>query len=432
MTSTSEPTHLVVALPHVRPVLAALDEASKASDGTGPLYADPTTSDVLDLALVPLLNPEGAAAALKEWSPAKSSAKSPLEHPSLAEDAPPLDHILWQLRAGFEHRYFGWTPLLGKNRMVGQVHGQQKPSSEVTGAGEISHGGGGAPSAITQPAWAAKRKEVAPNGVAVGLVDTAMVNHDYLTGAWTGPYPGARDGRPVYAEHGHATFIAGLIRQYAPAATLRLLPILDGRGEANAWTTAHQIVEAARAGVDVLNLSFVCYTQDGAAPLVLATALERLGSSTVVVAAAGNHGFLGGGEDHKPAYPAAFPNVIAVGADNAAGTDSAPFSAKGPWITVQAPGTNLESTYLSGTVSVWQDPDGDGPAPNTRRDEQFGGYARWSGTSFAAAVVSGMIAARTVPGRRSAAEASAQLLGRAWADGEPVRLTPEGQRHPVG
>ncbi|WP_433796985.1 S8 family peptidase [Actinoplanes sp. CA-252034] len=404
MTSVAEPTQLVVALPHLGMVLSALDEArERAETDPGRLHADTRTSDVLGLALITLPAPERAAAALERWA-------------SIGGDrsGPALDRILAAVRAGFGRDHHGWTPLLGKNRIVGEVHGRMRSGGAEPASGEVSHGGGGAPVAIARPAWA-HRPGTAPSGVVVGLIDTAMVSHDYLTGAWTGPYPGAGDGRPVRAETGHATFIAGLVRRYAPAATLSVHPVLDGT--ADAWTTAHRIVEAGRAGVDVLNLSFVCYTDDGAGPLVLATALERLGRDTVVVAAAGNHGYLADGRDRQPAFPAAFPNVVAVGAEGAG------FSAKGPWITAVAPGTGLESTYLSGPVSVWEDPDGPGPAPATRHDRTFRGYARWSGTSFAAAVVSAMIAHRTVPGRISAAEVAARLL-TPTADGKPVVLDP--------
>jgi membrane-anchored mycosin MYCP len=401
MTSVAEPTQMVVALPHLGMLLTVLDEARERAEGDpGRLYAEPQTSDALDLALITLPDPERTAATLGDAD----------------ESSPALDRVLSAVRAGFGKRYYGWAPRLGKNRIVGEVHGTKKPGG-VSGAapvGEVSHGGGGAPEAIARPAWA-DGPGVAPNGVTVGLVDTAMHDHPYLTGAWTGPYPGAGDGRPVRAETGHATFIAGLIHRHAPAASIRVCPALDDT--ADAWTVAHQIVAAGRAGVDVLNLSFVCYTDDGDGPLLLSTALERLGRDTVVVAAAGNHGYLTDGRALKPAFPAAFPNVVAVGADGA------PFSAKGPWITVLAPGSDLESTYLSGPVSVWEDPDGDGPAPATRHDKIFQGYARWSGTSFAAAVVSAMIAEQTVPGRVSAAEVAARLLAPA-AEGKPVLLDP--------
>ncbi|MCA2211378.1 S8 family peptidase [Jidongwangia harbinensis] len=418
MNSPAEPTDMVVALPHLQPVLKALDEA-RARSTDGALYGDPKTSDMLQLALLPLPDPARAARDLRAWSEKQSTAERPRpvgDRPAPGSDRPPLDHVLWHLRAGFAAQYHGWTPTLGKNRAVGEVQGGQRPEpGGVSGAGEVSHGGGGAPRAIDEPTWAKERRTVSPNGVCVALVDTPVVAHQYLAGAWTGPSPDLPDG-PMRAEHGHATFIAGLVRRYAPAATLQVHPVLDPSGNADAWAAAHQIVAAGRAGADVLNLSFVCYTDDGVGPLVLAAALERLSSKTVVVAAAGNHGFLGNGGKYRPAFPAAFPNVIAVGADGAG------FSAEGAWITVLAPGTDLESTYLDGTVSVWKDPDGPGPALPERHDETFRGYARWSGTSFAAARVSAMIAERTVPGRRTAAEAAARLLGPEAMVGIPVRL----------
>jgi hypothetical protein len=418
MNSPAETTHVVVALSHLQPVLKALDEAGASSaDGDGALYGDPEISDMLQLALLPLPDPNRAAGDLKVWYEKLSTAgqRFTAEHPPPGTDRPPLDHVLWYLRAGFAAQYFGWIPDFGKNRAVGQVQGRQQPEpGGVSGAGEVSHGGGGAPQAIDEPPWAKERRTVSPNGVCVGLVDTPVVPHEYLTGAWTGPFPGLPEGQ-LRAEYGHATFIAGLIRRYAPAATLQVHPVLNPSGNATAWEAAHQIVAAGRAGADVLNLSFVCYTEDGVGPLVLAAALERLSSKTVVVAAAGNHGFLKGRGKYRPAFPAAYPNVIAVGTD-------AGFSAEGPWITVLAPGADLESTYLEGTVSVWKDPDGAGPASSKRKAEAFQGYARWSGTSFAAGLVSAMIAERTVPGRRTAVEAAARLLQPKATEGIPVRL----------
>ncbi|GAA1644445.1 S8 family peptidase [Actinoplanes couchii] len=404
MTSPAEPDQLVVAQQHLRPLVTALTEADCR-------YETLEVNRDLDLALVKLPEPEQAARNLLLWSRQQG--------PSTADTT--LDRILYGLRTGFAHRYFGWTPQLGKNRYVGRIHG--RAGDDVAGAGEVSHGGGGAPVAIAKPAWASDRQTAEPSGVTVGLIDTEMVNHDYLAGGWTGAPPPACDGEPCTAEEGHATFITGLIRRYAPAATVRVYPVLEENGDGNAWNAAKRIVQAGRDGVDELNLSFVCHTDDGDGPLVLAAALSKLGD-TVVVAAAGNHGHLPDGREYLPAFPAAFPNVIAVGAQGA------PFSAKGPWITVIAPGSDLESTYLTGPVSVWEDPDGPGPHPPVRVVKTFSGYARWSGTSFAAALVSAAIAARTVPGRRTATEAADELLGSALSQGEPARLTLDS-RDPV-
>jgi membrane-anchored mycosin MYCP len=46
--------------------------------------------------------------------------------------------------------------------------------------------------------------------------------------------------------------------------------------------------------------------------------------------------------------------------------------------------------------------------------------ARWSGTSFAAATVSGAIASRTEPGRRTAHEALDELRSGAYGSGTGI------------
>jgi cobalamin biosynthesis protein CobT len=52
------------------------------------------------------------------------------------------------------------------------------------------------------------------------------------------------------------------------------------------------------------------------------------------------------------------------------------------------------------------------PTVELENDAELGftGHAMWQGTSFAAAIVTGAIAARTVPGKVSAAEALQSLL----------------------
>jgi subtilisin family serine protease len=106
-------------------------------------------------------------------------------------------------------------------------------------------------------------------------------------------------------------------------------------------------------------------------------------------------------------------DVVAVGADRGAGAEGsrlAPFSPRLPWVAVTADGVDVVSTYLSGDVDVLT------RAGSQRR--RFDGYARWSGTSFAAATVTGELAALARPGV-SAWQAVAELKERA-------RLKPDG------
>jgi subtilisin family serine protease len=202
-------------------------------------------------------------------------------------------------------------------------------------------------------------------------------------------------GSPQHAAAGHATFIAGLVLQEAPGCVVVAHRVLSDQGLADSWAVAQEIVEHGREGLDVLNLSLFCHTDDGRPPLVLARAIERLPSETVVVAAAGNHDpdDEGSADPRPPAWPAALDGVVAVGATD--GGKEASFSPRGvPWVDVLAPGVDRVSTYLRGTVTF-----------DNEATDEFEGLARWSGTSFAAASVSGAIAARTEPGRTSAREA---------------------------
>ena len=170
------------------------------------------------------------------------------------------------------------------------------------------------------------------------------------------------------------------------------------------------------SGVDILNLSFGCFTDDGEPPLVLARVVSLLSAEILLVAAAGNHGdvdelrakgtlpdqpWTRGLTSKTPLWPAAFDEVIAVGATD--GDNPAPFSPQTPWVDMTAPGVDVESTYLTGEVKLASPPQG---SPTTTFSN---GLAYWDGTSFAAAAVSGAVAAKIMPGRRDARQALAYV-----------------------
>jgi subtilisin family serine protease len=146
----------------------------------------------------------------------------------------------------------------------------------------------------------------------------------------------------------------------------------------------------------VLNLSLGGYTEDDRAPLALAAALRALGRETVVVAAAGNN------NSDRPFWPAAFKHVIAVAALDTTVDPPRPaaFSNHGWWVDVCAPGVDLHSTYVRG---AWQLDDS---APV----EEFTGWARWSGTSFAAPQIAATIASGVASSGRPARQVAAELL----------------------
>ena len=308
-----------------------------------------------------------------------------------AEPAEPLDRLLNLLYRDFEREYGGWTPALGKNRIV-------RP---VTGAHNI--GGGGRHTPRTVQYDLAPRDAEPGRGVRVGIADTALYAHPWLSGAYDAAPSSlwTDDGEPAQYPAGHATFVAGLVLQAAPGATVEVRRVLRPDATADSWDVAKQLVRFAGSGIDVLNLSFGCFTEDNRPPLVLATALDRIDRRVVVVAAAGNHGSTP--DRRRPLYPAAFEEVVAVGATDDAG-ELQPWSPdpRLPWVDVAAPGEGARSTYLPGKVDTGQ--------PENPVEGPFNGFAQWSGTSFAAARVSGAVAARTVPGEIGAGAALAELL----------------------
>jgi subtilisin family serine protease len=146
------------------------------------------------------------------------------------------------------------------------------------------------------------------------------------------------------------------------------------------------------------------YTHDDLGMVAISAALRHLFErrpDIVVVAAAGNDA------TNKPCFPAADHRVVAVGAvlrDGSGRWQRACFSNFGPWVDACAPGVGLLSTFV----------DHDGPlVPNEVLTQcrgqlggedrmpagRFTGWARWSGTSFAAPVVAAEIAVAIAEGR---------------------------------
>ncbi|MBX3118239.1 MAG: S8 family serine peptidase [Fimbriimonadaceae bacterium] len=204
-------------------------------------------------------------------------------------------------------------------------------------------------------------------GVTVAICDSGVqLNHEDLAPkllAGTDTFD--HDSDPS-DELGHGTFVAGL----AAAATdngvgisgtgfnCRILPVRVGGnfGVPNS-SAAEGIAWAADNGANVINLSF-----GGSIPsLTMKDAIDYATTvkNAVVVGSAGNS------NTSLPLYPAAFPNVISVGATDE-NDERAEFSNFGTWVDVAAPGLDVYSTEFGG------------------------GYATHSGTSYSAPIVSGI------------------------------------------
>lgn len=171
---------------------------------------------------------------------------------------------------------------------------------------------------------------------------------------------------------GHGTAVAGLIAAVADngvgtagvAHGVTVLPIRVS-GDANRIYSSDLIGGirfAADADADIINLSFGGYTYSAAEYDAVSYAIEK---GCILIAAAGNDGETE--QAGKPIYPAAYDGVISVGSCGENGTRSL-FSQNNDSVDVLAPGEEL---FLLAC--------GDS-------------YCRDSGTSYSAAIVSGVAA----------------------------------------
>ena len=244
-------------------------------------------------------------------------------------------------------------------------------------------------------------------GVDVALIDTGVAPVAGLAGAGKviyGPDVSSEGGIDELRDldsFGHGTHMAGIIaghgpdfRGVAPGARIVSVKVANAYGETDVdrvisairWVTQH--AHDGGRNIKVLNLSFGAAPTSSYKKADLAYAVEQAWKSGIVtVVAAGNGGINAGGLDD----PAFDPYIIAVGADNTHGTTDmtddnvASFSSRGDgWRDpdVVAPGKSVVSLRVPGSFI-------DDQHPEARVGDL---YFRGSGTSQAAAVVSGAAA----------------------------------------
>jgi hypothetical protein len=201
--------------------------------------------------------------------------------------------------------------------------------------------------------------------VLVAIVDGGVdASHPELRGVIADTFDAARAGNSA---HPHGTAVAGAIAAHArlkgsaPAARILAAQAFDrgqDRTEGNGHTVAKAIYWATDRGARVINMSFAGKRD----PSIEQSMRYARHKGVILVAAAGNKGPLS-----EPLFPAADPDVIAVTATD---QNDKVFQAanRGKHIAVAAPGVELFLPGLNGT------------------------YQEISGTSFAAAEVSGAIA----------------------------------------
>ena len=210
--------------------------------------------------------------------------------------------------------------------------------------------------------------------ITVAVLDTGISpTHPEFTGRLVHPYDFVSNVDRQTDDNGHGTFTAGVagasgnneLGVAGASWNTKLMPvkILDRTGQGSVAAFAAGIRYAVDKGAKVVNVSAGIVRPSQTMQEAVAYAIAN---GVVVVAASGNRG------DDVPNYPAAYPNVIGVGASTR-NDDIAPFSSFGAHVWVAAPGQDIVSTYHDSRT-----------AADT--------YAQLSGTSAAAPYVSGTVA----------------------------------------
>ncbi len=164
------------------------------------------------------------------------------------------------------------------------------------------------------------------------------------------------NGRDLY---GHGTAIAGIIWSLAPEAEIGSLRILGPNLGARTAQVSLAANRAMELGYDVLNCSFGCSIL-GHLPLYKAWVDRAELCGVHVIAASGSH------DPRQPEWPAHFPSVLGVDASRTA--ESEITRCQGRVVEFTAPGSNRKVPWKDGTHRIM------------------------TGSSFAAAYLTGMVA----------------------------------------
>lgn len=214
------------------------------------------------------------------------------------------------------------------------------------------------------------KQPLAGAGVKLAIIDTCVErDHAELQDSVVSSFDAIQQDSASCKPENHGTAVASLIGGHvklhgtAEGAALLSARAFTFTSEENAIAATSREIAlsmdwAAKAGAQAMNLSFA----GPADPLIERVVAGAYRKGIALVAAAGN-----GGPGSEPLYPAAYPEVIAVTAtDGKREIYSA--ANRGKYISVSARGVDVLVAHVNNT------------------------YALESGTSFAAAEVSGVVA----------------------------------------
>lgn len=200
-------------------------------------------------------------------------------------------------------------------------------------------------------------------GIKVGIIDTGVdYNHPDLKDAYRGgddfinDKPGVDDTDPM-DDHGHGTHVAGTIaaadNQFgvvgiAPEVEIYALKVLKPAIDGSATGTVSAIIDAVDWAIehdlDVINLSL----GSAESSIPEREAFARAWDAGILAVAASGNDYAG---IDIIGFPAAYPNVLAVGAiDQQEGI--ADFSQRGTELALVGPGVSVLSTLPVGTAAI--------------------------------------------------------------------------------
>lgn len=215
------------------------------------------------------------------------------------------------------------------------------------------------------PVWSRYRG----SGVTVAVLDTgvngsvANLRGQVLAGVDMVDRGRSNGWHDEVASGGHGTGVASVIAGtgrgngvygVAPEAVILPVRIADEHGHSPDARVGVAIRWAVDHGADVINLSLGT-ASDGRHAISgknrraeHAATRYAVQQGVIVVAAAGNDG----PDNTGSFYPAAFPQVIAVGGTNRSGEHAAGFSERGDWVDLAAPAVDVWNTNTNGSRGI--------------------------------------------------------------------------------
>jgi subtilisin family serine protease len=190
-------------------------------------------------------------------------------------------------------------------------------------------------------------------GVVVAVLDTGVyAGHEDLAGAVLRGRDFVGSSYARIDPAGHGTHVAGIvgarlnnrgIAGAAPGVAILPVRVLDANGAGYMSDVAAGTIWAVDHGADVVTMSLGGNEPSDGLHAALRYARRR---GVTVLAAAGNSALSG----NPVIYPAAYPEVIAVGAVDRA-LQRAPFSGYRGYVDLVAPGVSIRSTWNEGAAS---------------------------------------------------------------------------------